>query len=94
MKRQLLILLGANLQQRVLAYVTPAEVSQEEVAAERQYAAPDGLDDVAGLTPEQIIRIYSARPPMLFTALHKEPTASGITSLTAENPGASKLEAM
>ena len=70
-----------------------AEVSQE-AAAERQYAAPDDLDEVAGLTPEQIIRIYSARPPMLFTALHKEPTASGIAALTTENPGAAELEAM
>lgn len=55
-------------------------------AVERQYAAPDDLDDVSGLTPEQIIRIYSARPPMLFTALHKEPTSRGIAALTDPLP--------
>lgn len=73
-------------------------------APERQYAAPDDLDDVAGLTPEQVIRIYSARPPMLFTALHKEPTSRGIAALTDPvapsaantsgiNPGVADLEA-
>ncbi len=76
---------------------------------ERQYAAPDDLDEVTGLTPEQFIRVYSARPPMLFTALHKEPTATGIAALTTVptsgataagtalagemNPGAAELEA-
>lgn len=36
-----------------------------------RYAAPDDLDDVSGMTPEQIIKVYNCRPPMLFTALHK-----------------------
>lgn len=53
---------------------TPGEEEPQEEpqqAEERRYAAPDDLDDVAGMTPEQIIRTYTARPPMLFTALHK-----------------------
>lgn len=53
----------------------PQDPSQQEPAPqqeeERRYAAPDDLDDVSGMTPEQIIRTYTARPPMLFTALHK-----------------------
>ena len=93
---------------------TPAQRSEDRLQEhaprqqeERQYAAPDDLDEVTGLTPEQIIRIYSARPPMLFTALHKEPTSTGIAALTAApaagttagtatageiNPGAVELE--
>ena len=49
---------------------TPA-VGTPEQQPERQYAAPDDLDDISGYTPEQLIRTFIARPPMLFTALHK-----------------------
>ena len=49
---------------------TPA-VGTPEQQPERQYAAQDDLDDISGYTPEQLIRTFIARPPMLFTALHK-----------------------
>ena len=52
------------------AYTTPA-VGTPEQQPKRQYAAPDDLDDISGYTPEQLIRTFIARPPMLFTALHK-----------------------
>ena len=52
------------------AYTTPAVLTPEQ-QPERQYAAPDDLDDISGYTPEQLIRTFIARPPMLFTALHK-----------------------
>jgi hypothetical protein len=53
--------------------VLPAEKAADTSpeAMERRYAAADDLDDVAGYTPEQLIRTFCARPPMLFTALHK-----------------------
>jgi hypothetical protein len=44
----------------------------------------DDLDSVIGMTPEQLIRIYRQRPPMLFSAPFKEPTVSGVSSLSPE----------
>jgi hypothetical protein len=44
----------------------------------------DDLDSVTGMTPEQLIRIYRHRPPMLFSAPFKEPTVSGLSSLSPE----------
>jgi hypothetical protein len=44
----------------------------------------DDLDSVIGMTPEQLIRIYRHRPPMLFSAPFKEPTVSGLSSLSPE----------
>eukprot|EP01032_Pedospumella_encystans_P011342 gene11342-13191_t len=101
---------AANVRVKTESAQDPHEERLQEHAPrqqeERQYAAPDDLDEVTGLTPEQIIRIYSARPPMLFTALHKEPTSTGIAAFTAPaagattgtatageiNPGAAELE--
>lgn len=41
----------------------------------------DDLDNTDGLTPEQIVRIYNLRPPMIFSAPHKEPMLSGVSGL-------------
>jgi hypothetical protein len=52
----------------------PKTKEQPQVQAqqkERVYAKPDSLDDVGSMTPEQIIKTFTHRPPMIFTALHK-----------------------
>ena len=51
----------------------------------------DDLDSVAGLTPEQLTRMYRHRPPMLFSAPNKEPTLFGLSSLSSADT--SELEA-
>ena len=51
----------------------------------------DDLDSVAGLTPEQLTRMYRYRPPMLFSAPNKEPTLFGLSSLSSADT--SELEA-
>lgn len=51
----------------------------------------DDLDSVAGLTPEQLTRLYRYRPPMLFSAPNKEPTLFGLSSLSSADT--SELEA-
>ena len=48
------------------------------------YASVDDLDDVTGLTPKQIIRIFYARPPMIFTAHYKEPISLGLSVLNED----------
>ena len=48
------------------------------------YASVDDLDDVTGLTPKQIIRIFYARPPMIFTAHYKEPISLGLNVLNED----------
>ena len=60
-------------QQTVATAAQEAEqqLHQEQQAQQQRYAAPDDVDDVSGLTPEQVVRAYCCRPPMLFTALHK-----------------------
>jgi hypothetical protein len=44
----------------------------------------DDLDSVVGLTPDQLIRMYRHRPPMLFSAPAKEPTVLELSSLSTE----------
>ena len=44
----------------------------------------DDLDSVVGITPELLIRMYSSRPPMLFTAPNANPTARGISTLKSD----------
>mmetsp|Transcript_20400 Transcript_20400/g.34152 ORF Transcript_20400/g.34152 Transcript_20400/m.34152 type:complete len:717 (-) Transcript_20400:3421-5571(-) len=61
--------------------VSATASSSSSVVTRPDYAAADDLDDVSGLTPQQIIKIYSGAPPILFTALHKEPMASGMMTL-------------
>jgi hypothetical protein len=55
-------------QESPAAAAEPAAVS---APVERRYAALDGLDDVSGYSPDQVIRTFTARPPMLFTSLQK-----------------------
>jgi hypothetical protein len=51
---------------------SPAAAAEPSAApVERRYAELDGLDDVSGYSPEQLIRTFTARPPMLFTSLQK-----------------------
>ncbi len=37
----------------------------------QQFAAPDDLDSVQGMAPEQVVRTYDRRPPMVFSASNK-----------------------
>ena len=48
-----------------------SEQGGQQQQLQRQYASLDDLDEVNGMTPEQIIKTFTSRPPMLFTALHK-----------------------
>ena len=44
----------------------------------------DDLDSVTGMTPELLCRMHRSRPPMLFSALNREPTLRGLTLLRTE----------
>ena len=44
----------------------------------------DDLDSVTGMTPELLCRMYRSRPPMLFSALNREPTLRGLSLLRSE----------
>lgn len=44
----------------------------------------DDLDNTIGLTPKQIIKVYTIRPPMIFTSYHKEQMSLGSIQLLSE----------
>jgi hypothetical protein len=62
----------------------PAPADPASAPAERRYAELDGLDDVSGYSPEQLIRTFTARPPMLFTSLQKVLSFSSILVTRSE----------
>lgn len=78
-----------------LLAVNDVAIKQEEGSPAPEIEAlaltPDSLDDVSGMTPEVIVKVFSNKAPMLFTAPNKEPTASGLAALG--QPDKDELEA-